>query len=293
MAVVLLAVAIAIPANAVAQRAVELTEDAGKLVEAGRFQQALEELDRAIQANPQYAMAHFVRAYALNGLGRTADARDAFLKAAELNPGWVQAHQMAAVLSARTGLFQTAWVQAIRAHQAGADVTRLMEQLVQVDPGPDDLSLQLAAPGIFVAEAETSKAQAHTDNPFGVVELDEDTSERADSLGVGLRRLLESQGDIHRVLHQTRESLANSHSFALVPREDMATYILVVEVDELGANPSQREMKGYITLLDARDGEEVYRQPIELSNIAAANEVRAEIERYMIYLERWLESDTG
>jgi len=196
-------------------------------------------------------------------------------------------------LSARTGLFQTAWVQAIRAHQAGADVTRLMEQLVQVDPGPDDLSLQLAAPGIFVAEAETSKAQAHTDNPFGVVELDEDTSERADSLGVGLRRLLESQGDIHRVLHQTRESLANSHSFALVPREDMATYILVVEVDELGANPSQRDMKGYITLLDARDGEEVYRQPIELSNIAAANEVRAEIERYMIYLERWLESDTG
>jgi tetratricopeptide (TPR) repeat protein len=280
-------VTLGIPRPATAQRAVDLTEDGGKLVESGRFRQALEELDRAIEEDPQYPMAHFVRGYALDGLDRTADARDAFLAAAELSPGWAEAHQMAAVLSARTGLFETAWTQAIRAHQAGAEVARLLEQLARAAPGPDDLTRQLNAPTIFVAEAETSKAQAHTDNPFGVEELDEDTNERADALGVGLRRLLDSQADIHRVLWQTRSLLSDNLSFALVPRADMAAFILVIEVDELGPNPSRRLMKGYITVLNASDGSEAYRQPIELSNIAAASEVRAEIERYTGYLERW------
>lgn len=287
MVVALMVMTLCTSELASAQRAVDLTEEGGKLVEAGRFQQALEALDLAIEEDPEYPMAHFVRAYALNGLSQTAEARDAFLKAAELSPGWAQAHQMAAVLSARTGQFETAWNQAIRAHQAGADVARLMEQLAQAAQGPEDLAQQLNAPTIFVAEADTTKAEAHTDNPFGVEELDEDTNERAAALGVGLRRILDSQGEIYRVVWQTRSSLAASPTFALVPRADMARYLLVVEVDELGPNPNDREMKGYITILDARDGEEVYRQPIELGNIASASEVRAEIERYTLYLERW------
>jgi tetratricopeptide (TPR) repeat protein len=285
---VVLSVTLALAPLTHAQDAVYLTEEGGKLVEAGRFQQALEELDRAVEVDPGYAPAHFVRGYALNGLDQTADARDAFLTAAELSPGWPQAHQMAAVLAARTGQFEIAWTQAIRAHQAGAEVARLLEQLARAQPGPDDLDRQLNAPTIFVGEADTTKVQAHTDNPFGVEELDEDTNERADALGVGLRRVLDSQADIYRVLWQTRSTLAASSSFALVLRPEMASLILVIEVDELGPNPSQREMKGYVTVLDAGSGEEVYRQPIELGNIAAASEVRAGIERYTIYLERWI-----
>jgi tetratricopeptide (TPR) repeat protein len=285
--ITVLVLAVGSPPSSAAQHAADLTEEGGKLVEAGRYQQALEVLDRAIEEDAEYAMAYFVRGYALNGLGNLAGARDAFLRAAELNPGWADAHQMAAVLAARTGQFETSWTQAIRAHQAGAQVDRLMEQLARAQPGPDDLDRQLEAPRIFVAEADTTKAEAHTDNPFGVEELDEDTNERADALGVGLRRILDSQGDIYRVLWQTRASLAASSNFALVQQADLATFILVVEVDELSASSDPRQMKGYVTIVRAGDAEEVYRQPIELSNISSASVVRAEIERYTIYLERW------
>jgi tetratricopeptide (TPR) repeat protein len=55
----------------------------------GRSGEALEQLDAALRINPRYAEAHLNRAIVLNEMGRLEEAREAFLRASELDRGWL------------------------------------------------------------------------------------------------------------------------------------------------------------------------------------------------------------
>mgnify|MGYP003386982825 CR=1 FL=1 len=58
----------------------------------GQPQDALVQLDRALEIQPDYAPTHNDRGLVLNQLGRTTEALDSFLRAAALSPGMAVAH---------------------------------------------------------------------------------------------------------------------------------------------------------------------------------------------------------
>lgn len=301
------------------QNAQELVREAVRLLEQERAAEALEELDRAIEEDPGYPPAHLYRGYALGQMGRREAAQQAFLRAVELNPGWPDAHRMAAIASFHVGDYETAWEQAIQAHLAGVDMSQGFEGLRQVSRQPADLERRLNAPRVFVGELETSGLEARTENPFGrnvdvsgAASRPEVTAETAQppptpgagdagaaggrpitsgskATGTGQRALAEAQADLAEMLRQTRDAVSDSPDFGLVPRREMADYVLIIEVDDL-AETAPRKLDGYIKLYDARTGEEIYRRVLTLRNISAVADLNADINRYVDYMEQWLRS---
>ena len=69
------------------QQATVLTSVGTAKFDAGRFADALELFRRAVAASERYAPAHYQMGRALQRLGRDGEARDAFRRAASLNPG--------------------------------------------------------------------------------------------------------------------------------------------------------------------------------------------------------------
>ena len=96
-----------------AEASAQLTEQ-GRLAFVNRqFDVALSDLNKAIEADASNPHAHYYRGLVLGNLGREREALDAFLKAAELNPGWGEAHRMAAVAALNTSNLPIAWEQAV------------------------------------------------------------------------------------------------------------------------------------------------------------------------------------
>ena len=75
-------------------------------------------------------------------------------------------------------------------------------------------------------------------------------------------------------------------------RQEMADFLMVIEVDELGAG-DRKSLRGYIKLYDPRSGEEVYRRVLELNNIASLSDLNRDMERYIDYMEEWLKNRIG
>ena len=117
--------------------AVELTDEATKLINEGANQQAIGLIDRALQADSSYARSHHALGLALGRLGEHARAADAFLRAVQLRPGWTEAHRMAALAAANAGRLEVAWEQAIRAQQSGLDMSSEIEALKDMSPPPE------------------------------------------------------------------------------------------------------------------------------------------------------------
>ena len=306
--VVLIAVALLAPTHAaLAQeqsKAEEIASNAWNMLLQGRLEDGLEELDKAIDEDKNHAMAWYYRGFALANLQRMNEAHASFLRAAELGPGWGDAHRMAAVSAVDTGNLDVAWDQAIKAHQAGVDMTQAFQSLQTRSRAPDDLDQQLNAVRVFVGPLNTEKLAARLDNPFtravdtgdgptSTVEVqrgqlvDPRSTSASLATGVGKRLITESQADFFQLLQQTRRSLAASRSFGLVPRQEMARYLLMIEVDEL-AESGPKRLEGYLKLYDPRSGEEVYRRVLELRNISSRSDLNADLERYVAYLEEWL-----
>ncbi|MED5559168.1 MAG: tetratricopeptide repeat protein, partial [Acidobacteriota bacterium] len=98
---------------AFAQSSAQLT-DKGRVALVNRqFDIALSDLNKAIEADALNPIAHYYRGQVLGNLGREQEALDAFLKAAELNPGWGEAHRMATVAALNTSNLPVAWEQAV------------------------------------------------------------------------------------------------------------------------------------------------------------------------------------
>ena len=312
---------------AFAQSSAELTERGRRALTNRQFDTALSDLDKAIEADAANPLAHYYRGVALGNVGRERDALGAFLRATELNPGWGEAHRMATIAALNTGNLPVAWDQAIKAHQAGSDIGDSINRLLALEKAPGDLDEQLAAARIFVMPLNTEKLEARQDNPFGteVVSrggtaagvvggggggggggiVDPFATSASRSTNVGGRQVAESQADFYSLLMQMRRSLADSRSFGVVPRQDMAQYLLVIEIDEMGVQrvgssvglgpirDSQKPVRGYIKLIDPRSGEEAYRRLFELRNIASLADLNADIERYVDFMEEWLRNRSG
>lgn len=117
-----------LPASALAQNSADrLTDDARRLVDEGSYQQALQQLERAIEVDASYHEAYFVLGYAQGRLGDHAAAAEAFLTATRLRPGWGDAHRMAAMAASNAAQMDVAWEQVIRAQHAGIDMSREIE----------------------------------------------------------------------------------------------------------------------------------------------------------------------
>jgi tetratricopeptide (TPR) repeat protein len=287
--------------GAYAQSADEFVLSARQLIDNRQFEAALQELDRALEEDENHASAHYLKGIALGNLGREREALDEFVLASELNPGWADAHRWAAVAALNTRNLDIAWDQAIKAHQAGVDMSQELSRLLTMERAPEDLDLQLDAARVFVMPLDTEKLSAREDNPWsvdvvggggggGVTDPFNTSATRATN--VGDTQITQSQSDFFNLLTQTRRSLADSKLFGVVPRQEMADFLLVIEVDRLG-DTGQKTLEGYLKLYDPRSGEEVYRRVLELRNISSLADLNADLERYIDYMEQWLRERVG
>ena len=254
-----------------AEASAQLTEQ-GRLALVNRqFDVALSDLNKAIEADASNPHAHYYRGLVLGNLGREREALDAFLKAAELNPGWGEAHRMAAVAALNTSNLPIAWEQAVKAHQAGADISESINQLLALEKAPGDLDDQLAAARVFVGGFDTSV-------------FDRDGSR------MGAKAILaQAAADLFSFQQAARETLSESAAFGLVQRQESAQYIMMFEIEFLTdtLNGSPRRLSGVLRLVDARSGETVNRRRIDFADINSLSYLNREWRRIIGLMEEW------
>tara|TARA_B100001146_G_scaffold31286_1_gene24694 strand:- start:2965 stop:3846 length:882 start_codon:yes stop_codon:yes gene_type:complete len=254
-----------------AEASAQLTEQ-GRLALVNRqFDVALSDLNKAIEADASNPHAHYYRGLVLGNLGREREALDAFLKAAELNPGWGEAHRMAAVAALNTSNLPIAWEQAVKAHQAGADISESINQLLALEKAPGDLDDQLAAARVFVGGFDTSV-------------FDRDGSR------MGAKAILaQAAADLFSFQQAARETLSESAAFGLVQRQESAQYIMMFEIEFLTdtLNGSPRRLGGVLRLVDARSGETADRRRINFADISSLSYLNREWRRIIGLMEEW------
>jgi tetratricopeptide (TPR) repeat protein len=254
-----------------AEASAQLTEQ-GRLALVNRqFDIALSDLNKAIEADASNPHAHYYRGLVLGNLGREREALDAFLKAAELNPGWGEAHRMAAVAALNTSNLPIAWEQAVKAHQTGADISESINQLLALEKAPGDLDDQLAAARVFVGGFDTSV-------------FDRDGSR------MGAKAILaQAAADLFSFQQAARETLSESAAFGLVQRQESAQYIMMFEIEFLTdtLNGSPRRLSGVLRLVDARSGETADRRRINFADISSLSYLNREWRRIIGLMEEW------
>ena len=254
-----------------AEASAQLTEQ-GRLAFVNRqFDVALSDLNKAIEADASNPSAHYYRGLVLGNLGREREALDAFLKAAELNPGWGEAHRMAAVAALNTSNLPIAWEQAVKAYQAGADISESINQLLALEKAPGNLDDQLDAARVFVGGFDTSV-------------FDRDGSR------MGAKAILaQAAADLFSFQQTARETLSESAAFGLVQRQESAQYIMMFEIEFLTdtLNGSPRRLRGVLRLVDARSGETVDRRRIDFDDINSLGYLNREWRRIVGLMEEW------
>ena len=254
-----------------AEASAQLTEQ-GRLAFVNRqFDVALSDLNKAIEADASNPSAHYYRGLVLGNLGREREALDAFLKAAELNPGWGEAHRMAAVTALNTSNLPIAWEQAVKAYQAGADISESINQLLALEKAPGNLDDQLDAARVFVGGFDTSV-------------FDRDGSR------MGAKAILaQAAADLFSFQQTARETLSESAAFGLVQRQESAQYIMMFEIEFLTdtLNGSPRRLRGVLRLVDARSGETVDRRRIDFDDINSLGYLNREWRRIVGLMDEW------
>ena len=244
---------------------------AEQLLREGKPTEALDEIERVIDVDENFADAWYFGGVALGQLKRFAEARDYFVRASELNPGWGEAHRYASMASADIGDLEASWEHAIKAHQAGLDMSDAFAGLRNMSRVPDDLDDQLGAARVFVGGFDTSV-------------FDRDGS-RAGAKAV----LAQAAADLFSFQQVARETLSESAAFGLVQRQESAQYIMMFEIETLTdtLNGSRRRLSGVLRLVDARSGETVNRRRIDFADINSLSYLNREWRRIVGLLEEW------
>ena len=86
---------------------------------------------------------------------------------------------------------------------------------------------------------------------------------------------------------QLGAGLARSDSFAVVQRSELATFVLHIEVDEIGKD-TPRPLTGVLKLFDYNTALEVYSRPLKLQDITSTADLRIDVSHYIDDLEDWL-----
>lgn len=296
-------------------------------LEDGDPERALAELREALEVAPDHAAVHYYAAGAHRQLQRLPAAYRHFARAAELRPGWGEAHRWACVVAFWMHDYEAAWQQCIRAAQAGEDVQQAFEELSLMVEGPPGWRQVVSAPRLFVAAVDLDALLRSESGPFAVRDQAADPEEQgADVRGRGVQSdffdqavpeaglpfstggpvgptifampasgselVARVQAELVEVNRQFGRLLAESGRFGVVADPPAADWIfrLVIQ-DATDAEP--RRVTGFVKLFDPRDGEEVYSRNLELSNTASVPDIRNDAARYVGYMERWLREREG
>lgn len=109
---------------------------ANALVAAGRTDEALDVLERALEHDPEDADVLFVQGNLLNLRGETARARQSFRRVTQVDAGWAEAWEAIADVIDEEG--DIAGAERLRAHAATIEVDPLMLIDLSVAAGQDD-----------------------------------------------------------------------------------------------------------------------------------------------------------
>ncbi len=217
----------------------------------GEVKEALVELGLALRADPYSWDAYYHRGGALILAGELNDAQQALLRAAELNPGRGDVHKLAYRVSLELGDHQTAWDQAIRAQQAGTDMSEELLLLRQEATAPADLEERLQAPRLYIES-------------FGA-------SDPVDEAAL-------------RILHLTlAQGLSGVPEIGLTDREALADYRLLVRLKKLSEkSPRRLEADLEIWESESAGGDRVIRRGVTLSDIEDQETVAAALSPHVV-----------
>lgn len=261
-----------LPATAGPQEAVELMQQGISKIQDGNVEDGLLDLQKAIEIEPQQAQAHFFAGQASAQLQRWQAAYDYFVAAADLVPGYGEAHLQACRVAYALEKFDESWEQAILASQAGIDMESAFAGLVARAPAPDDLRQRLAAPRVLIGNIDTEAVGSQDMMPG--------------SSGVGSGSpafLVEMEADLQEVRRQFGRELQRSTAFGVVSQVDTSTHILVIKVDSIDS----RSLRGFVKLIDTATQKEVYSRVLVLNNIRSVADVRNDVGRYVGFMEVW------
>lgn len=286
--------AIGLPVAAQAQEpdteaAIELTERATELIREERLGEALSLLEQAIAADDEYWEAHYQQGRVYGMREDFLLARDALLRAAELNPGHAHTHRLAWEAAWRLGDYDNAWDQAIRASLAGVDMNQRFLEMYGVSDPPEDFEQRIQAPRIYVAGVSLDEIEARAQLPFN-------RNPASGGIGTisgrpayteGMNRANENAFNLWRLRNNVRDAVFRAPYLGSVIDLELADYVLGISVDALGeAVPVW--MEGYLRLYDAESGEVVYFTPLELRDISSETILFGEIERKVVDLQQWM-----
>jgi tetratricopeptide (TPR) repeat protein len=272
---------------------------------------ALRELKKAIEEAPTLAAAYYYAGMATAQMQQFDEAWDYFTTAADMSPGFGDAHMRACMVAFYRGEFGDSWEQAILAAQAGIDMDQAFTELQQKQDPPADWRTRLEAPRILIGGLDTETLQARESGAFATRSEAGAEDVRADQRGAGaatgedpqVNRGTFGQGaadsltgsgltaavqaDLSEMRRQFGQGLMQSAGFAVVPRPELAAYVLTIKVDEVAEN-TPRLLKGFVKVFDYETSEEVYSRPLELRNISSVGDLHTDVMRYVGYLEEWL-----
>jgi tetratricopeptide (TPR) repeat protein len=303
---------LAVPAAAAPQQELlEKLQRGIEKVQEGDLEEGLAEIQAVIEAEPRLAAAHFYAGQASAQMRRWQQAYDYFVAASEQLPGYGIAHVQACRMAYNLRDFDASYLHALRAAQAGIDMTDAFAGLEAVADLPDDWRQRLEVPRVLIGNIDTEALVAQGSSVFGGRQA-EAGSAGADQRGVatveegpvlgaassagafplglgtsgaGLAAAL--QAEIHEVRRRFGEELVRSEAFGVVSDQELANLVLYIKVDDVGEDVP-RPLKGFVKLLDLASEQEVYSRPLELRNISSVSDLRNDIARYVGYMEEWL-----
>jgi len=253
---------------------------AEEMLNQGQPEQALAELQKVLSQDEEFAPAYFLQGMVYARTGDMPKAYENMVKATEYDPTMGIAHRMASQGAGAMGNFDGAWEHAIKAHQAGTDMSDAFAALSSMGEPPAGLEAAMAVPRVWIGPMDTSNWEATSATAGG------SASGRASDDASSARILSEAAQDIQRWGNAARKAFADSSAFGLVSRAEQATYMLQLEVDSMADN-SRRRTRGYLKLVDVQSGEEGYRRRVTFADIGSDGDLIRDFDRIISIMEEW------
>ena len=261
----------------------EIFRAAEKMLNQQQPDQALAELQKVFSQTDEFAPAYFLAGMVYAAKDDTLKFYENMVKAAEYDPAMGIAHRMASQGSAAMGNMAASWEHAIKAHQAGTDMSDAFAALSSMGEAPDGLEAAMVAPRVWIGPFDTSVWEEQGDSA-----LQGGASSAGSSLTNRAARIMEEAApDIERWEKAAKVAFAESRVFGLVARREQAEYMLQLEVDSM-ADSAPRRTRGYLKLFVVQSGEEAYRGRVTFADIGSDGDLIRDFDRILSIMEEWV-----
>ena len=207
----------------------------------------------AVAANPDWGPAYAVRAEALARLEFAEEASADALTAASLTPGDAPTHHLAAHLAFDAGQPLTAWEQAIRAAQAGADMNDLFDIFGRIARSgatpPGDLLTRTEAPRVALV------------------------------VGASVENDVFARAALSKAMLAVGRALSDAPLIALTRAVPGADFIVRVSDKNVG-DETPRRFRGQITVTTTA-GDEIYDEGFTLDDLDDATSNAADLAKHV------------